>query len=31
MILDIAVMPDDDVIDVLHKLVELGAIELRDR
>ncbi len=31
MILDIAGMPEDDVVDVLHKLAELGAIELRDR
>lgn len=30
MILDIAGMSEDAVMDVLHKLVQLGAIELRD-
>jgi hypothetical protein len=30
MILDVAGMPEDDVIALLRKLAELGAIEFRD-
>ena len=30
MILDIAAMPEDAVTEVLHRLLQLGAIELRD-